>query len=141
MAFAPNSLFDLSSDSLEVELVDEFPWLKNTLYAADTTLNSSIVNRSVSGLVNILNKNVASKIENSNENKNKFIKKFNIINPVTAFQNHINALARTDYYAYLQFRNYIQLIIDKKIRLILENTWNKVLVSKATYIEYVNKFQ
>ena len=134
-------IFDLSSDSLEVELVDEFPWLKNTLYAADSTINSSIVNRSVSGLVNILNKNVASKIENSNENKNKFIKKFNIINPVTAFQNHINALASTDYYAYLHFRNHIQSIIDKKIRLILENTWNKVLVSKDTYIEYVNKFQ
>ena len=41
-------IFDLSSDSLEVELVDEFPWLKNTLYAADSTINSSIVNRSVS---------------------------------------------------------------------------------------------
>ena len=94
--------------------MDEFPWLKNTLYAADSTINSSIVNRSVSGLVNILNKNVASKIETSNEDKNKFIKKFNIINPVTAFQNHINALARTDYYAYQHFRNHIQSIIDKK---------------------------
>ena len=31
--------------------------------------------------------------------------------------------------------------IDKKIRLILEDTWNKVLVTKDTYIEYVNKFQ
>ena len=134
-------IFDLSSDSLEVELVDEFPWLKNTLYAADSTINSSIVNRSVSGLVNVLNKNVASKIENSNENKNKFIKKFNIINPVTAFQNHINALSKTDYYAYYNFRNQIQSIIDKKIRLILEDTWNKVLVGKNTYIEYVNKFQ
>ena len=134
-------IFDLSSDSLEEELVDEFPWLKNTLYAADSTINSSIEKRSGSGLVNIPNKNVASKIENSNENKNKFIKKFNIINPVTAFQNHINTLARTDYYAYLHFRNHIQSIIDKKIRLILENTWNKVLVTKDTYIEYVNKFQ
>jgi len=134
-------IFNLSSDSLEVELVDEFPWLKNTLYAADSTINSGIVNRSVSGLVNILNKNVALKIENSNSDKNKFIKKFNIINPVTAFQNHINALAGTDYYAYLDFRNHIQSIIDKKIRLILEDTWNKVLVSKNTYIEYVNKFQ
>ena len=75
------------------------------------------------------------------KNKNKFIKKLNIINPVTAFQNHINALASTDYYAYLHFRNHIQSIIDKKIRLILEDTWNKVLVSKDTYIEYVNKFQ
>ena len=134
-------IFDLSSDSLEIELVDEFPWLKNTLYAADSTTNNSIVNRSVSGLVNILNKNVASKIENSNEEKNKLIRKLNLFNPVTTFQNHINALTGTDYYAYLHFRNYIQLIIDKKIKLILEETWNKVSVNKDRYIEYVNKFQ
>ena len=134
-------IFDLSSDSLEVELVDEFPWLKNTLYAADSTINSGIVNRSVSGLVNILNKNVALKIENSNEEKNQFIRKFSLFNPVTSFQNQINSLAGTDYYAYLHFRNYIQSIIDIKIRLILEDTWNKVPVNKDRYIEYVSKFQ
>ena len=134
-------IFDLSPDSLEIKLVNEFPWLKNTLYAADSTMNNSIVNRSVSGLVNVLNKNIALKIENSNEDKNQFIKKFNFLNPVTSFQNHINSLSGTDYYAYLRFRNYIQSIIDIKIRLILEDTWNKVPVSKDRYIEYVNKFQ
>ena len=133
-------IFDLPPDSLEIKLVDEFPWLKNTLYAADSTMNNSIVNRSVSGLVNVLNKNVALKVENSNEDKNQFIKKFNLYNPVTSFQNHINALSETDYYAYLRFRNYIQSIIDIKIGLILEDTWNKVPISKDRYIEYVNKF-
>ena len=61
--------------------------------------------------------------------------------PPISFQNHINSLSGTDYYAYLRFRNYIQSIIDIKIRLILEDTWNKVPVSKDRYIEYVNKFQ
>ena len=136
-----NKIFDLSSDSLEIKLLDEFPWLKNTLYAADTTLNSSIVNRSVSGLVNILNKNVSLRIENSNEDKNQFIKKLNPLNPVTAFQNQLNALTHTDYYAYLRYRDYIQTIIDKKIELILKDSWNKVTVDKERYIEYVEKFQ
>ncbi len=136
-----NEIFNLSSDSLEIKLLDEFPWLKNTLYAADTSMNSSIVNRSVSGLVNILNKNVALKIENSNEDKNKFIKKFNPLNPITAFQNQLNALTGTDYYAYLHYRDYIQSIIDKKIGLTLEDTWNKINVDKERYIEYVEKFK
>ncbi len=136
-----NKIFDLSSDSLEIKLLDEFPWLKNTLYAADTTLNSSILNRSVSGLVNILNKNVSLRIENSNEDKNQFIKKLNPLNPVTAFQNQLNALTHTDYYAYLRYRDYIQTIIDKKIELILKDSWNKVTVDKERYIEYVEKFQ
>ena len=94
-----NKIFDLSSDSLELKLLDEFPWLNNTLYAADTTLNNGIVNRSVSGLVNVLNKNLSLKIENSNEDKNQFIKKLNLLNPITAFHNQFNALTHTDYYA------------------------------------------
>ena len=133
-------IFDLSSDSLEIKLLEEFPWLKNTSYAADTTMNNNIASRSVSGLVNVLNKNVALKIENSNEDKNKFIKKFNPLNPVTTFQNHINALTGTDYYAYLRFRDYMQTIIDKKIGLILESTWNNVTVNKERYIQYVENF-
>ena len=136
-----NKIFDLSSDSLELKLLDEFPWLNNTLYAADTTLNKGIVNRSVSGLVNVLNKNVSLKIENLNEDKNQFIKKLNLLNPITAFQNQFNALTHTDYYAYLRYRDYIQTIIDKKIELILKDSWNKITVDKERYIEYVEKFQ
>ena len=136
-----NKIFDLSSDSLELKLLDEFPWLNNTLYAADTTLNNGIVNRSVSGLVNVLNKNVSLRIENLNEDKNKFIKKLNPLNPVTTFQNQLNAITHTDYYAYLRYRDYIQTIIDKKIELILKDSWNKVTVDKERYIEYVEKFQ
>ena len=136
-----NEIFDLSSDSLELKLLDEFPWLNSTLYAADTTLNNGIVNRSVSGLVNVLNKNVSLKIENSNEDKNQFIKKLNVLNPITAFQNQFNALTHTDYYAYLRYRDYIQAIIDKKIELILKDSWNKITVDKERYIEYVEKFR
>ena len=104
-------------------------------------MNNSILNRSVSGLVNVLNKNVALKIENSNEDKNEFINKLNPLNPVTAFQNQLNALTGTDYYAYLYYRNYIQSIIDNKIELILKDTWTKVEVNEKKYIEYVEKFK
>ena len=79
----------------------------------------------MSGLINNLNKNVVGKIEMNNERKNKLIKKFNLINPVVFFQNQINALTGTDYYAYLSYRNSIQAIIDKKIDLIITETWNK----------------
>tara|TARA_Y100001970_G_scaffold283335_1_gene398197 strand:- start:2657 stop:3889 length:1233 start_codon:yes stop_codon:yes gene_type:complete len=136
-----NNIFDLSADSLEIKLTQTFPRLEKTLYAADTSKDNSIINRSVSGLVNILNKNVSLKIENSNEEKNEFIKKFNLINPVTAFNNQLNALTDTDYYAYLQYRKQIQFIIDKKIGLILDDTWNKVVVNKLKYIEYVKNFK
>ncbi len=81
------------------------------------------------------------KIKKSYEAKNKFIKSFDSINPVIAFHNQINSLTGTDYYAYLHYRKHIQSIIDKKVGLILEETWNKVTVNKKKYVEYVEKFK
>ena len=135
-----DDIFDLPTDSLQIKLLQVFPKLEKTLYGADTTINKSIINRSLSGLINNLNKNVVGKIEMNNERKNKLIKKFNLINPVVFFQNQINALTGTDYYAYLSYRNSIQAIIDKKIDLIITETWNKVEVDKEIYSNYVNSF-
>ncbi len=136
-----NAIFKLPADSSRMKLLEEFPRLKNTLYAADTSLNKAIINRSLSGLVNILNKNVGSQIENSNEEKNKFINKFSIVNPIIFFQNKINEITRTDYYAYKSYRSDIQEMIDKKISLILDDTWNKIIVDKEKYVQYVESLK
>ena len=63
------------------------------------------------------------------------------MNPVTTFQNEMNAIAETDYYAYRNYREQIQETIDKKIELILMDTWNEVVVGKKKYIQYVEKFK
>jgi len=136
-----SEIFKLPSDTSRMKLLEEFPRLKNTLYAADTSINKSIINRSLSGLVNILNKNVGYKIENSNEEKNEFINKFSMVNPIVFFQNKINQITKTDYYAYKNYRRDIQEIIDKKIKLILDDTWDKIVVDKARYVQYVESFK
>ena len=136
-----NAIFKLSPDTLKIKMLDAFPILEKTVFATDTIIDENIINRGVSGLVNILNKDVAKKIEKSYEAKNKFIKSFDSINPVIAFHNQINSLTGTDYYAYLHYRKHIQSIIDKKVGLILEETWNKVIVNKKKYVEYVEKFK
>ena len=79
-------------------MTEEYPFLQNTLHASDTSTNAAIVNRSVSGLINSLNKNVSISIEFSSKKKNKFIKRFSKLNPVTTFQNEMNAVAETDFY-------------------------------------------
>ena len=53
----------------------------------------------------------------------------------------MNAIAETDYYAYRNYREQIQETIDKKIELILMDTWNEVVVGKQKYIQYVEKFK
>ena len=80
-------------------------------------------------------------IEFSSKKKNKFIKSFSKINPVTTFQNEMNATAETDFYAYKDYRTRIQDMIDKKIELILEDTWNNVTVDENRYAEYVKIFK
>ena len=136
-----SEIFKLPADTSRIKLLENFPRLKNTLYAADTSINKSIINRSLSGLVNILNKNVGYKIENSNEEKNEFINKFSMVNPIVFFQNKVNQITKTDYYAYKSYRSDIQEMIDKKINLILDDTWDKIVVDKARYVQYVESFK
>ena len=132
-----NNIFNLPEDDLKKGLLEEYPFLQSTLHASDTSINMATINRSVSGLINSLNKNVSISIEFSSKKKNKFIKSFSKMNPVTTFQNEMNAIAETDFYAYKDYRTRIQDMIDKKIELILEDTWNDVTVDKNRYAEYV----
>ena len=134
-------IFDMSTDTLQNELLESFPVLKSSVYAQDTTINKGIVNRSISGLVNILNKKAAGKIEKESELKNNFVRSTLLLNPIMYFQNKINEVSNADYYAYRLYRENIQNSIDKKIELILRDTWNKEEVDKERYIEYLQEFK
>tara|TARA_Y100001934_G_scaffold186399_1_gene220010 strand:+ start:41 stop:877 length:837 start_codon:yes stop_codon:yes gene_type:complete len=136
-----NNIFNLPEEDIKKGLLEEYPFLQNTQHASDTSMNVATINRSLSGLINSLNKNVSISIEFSSKKKNKFIKSFSKMNPVTTFQNEMNAIAETDFYAYRDYRTRIQDMIDKKIELILEDTWNNVTVDKNRYAEYVKNFE
>ena len=134
-------IFDMSTDTLQKELLMSFPMLKNSTYAQDTTIDKGIVNRSISGLVNVLNKKAAVKIEKESELKNNYVRSTLILNPLMYFENKINEISKTDYYAYRRFRENIQNTIDKKIEFILRDTWNREEVSKERYIGYLQEFK
>ena len=134
-------IFDMSTDTLQNELLESFPVLKSSVYAQDTTINKGIINRSISGLVNILNKKASGKIEKESELKNNFVRSTLLLNPIMYFQNKINEVSKADYYAYRLYRENIQNSIDKKIELILRDTWNKEEVDKERYIEYLQEFK
>lgn len=134
-------IFDMSTDTLQNELLESFPVLKSSVYAQDTIINKGIINRSISGLVNILNKKASGKIEKESELKNNFVRSTLLLNPIMYFQNKINEVSKADYYAYRLYRENIQNSIDKKIELILRDTWNKEEVDKERYIEYLQEFK
>ena len=134
-------IFDMSTDTLQKELLMSFPMLKNSTYAQDTIIDKGIVNRSISGLVNVLNKKAAVKIEKESELKNNYVRSTLILNPLMYFENKINEISRTDYYAYRRFRENIQNTIDRKIEFILRDTWNREEVDKERYIGYLQEFK
>ena len=136
-----NEIFNLPIDTLNVKILRNFKFLETTKNGVDLNINKNIINKSVSSLINILNKNVANFIETKNEYKNQFISSFNKINPVTFYQNEINCLAQTDYYAYRNYRNTIQSKIDEQINLILLETWNEEIVGKDKYLLYISNLK
>ncbi|MGO3109532.1 MAG: DUF3526 domain-containing protein [Sphingobacterium sp.] len=133
-------LYDLSADTLKQRLLAAYPNLAQTMYAKDTVADKSIISNSSSGLTNKLMKEAALTVEKGNEDKNRFIRNTSWFNPVSWFQNRINALCGTDYYAYRRYRSEIQAIIDKKVELLLHDSWNKETVDKKRFLEYVNAF-
>ncbi|MGJ1431672.1 DUF3526 domain-containing protein [Sphingobacterium spiritivorum] len=131
-------IYDLSADTIKQRLVTAYPELAQTVHGKDTVTDESIIGNSSSGLTNRLMKEATLKVENDNENRNRFIRNTSWFNPVSWFQNRINSLCGTDYYAYRQFRGDIQAIIDKKVELLLQDSWNRETVNKEKFLEYVN---
>jgi ABC-2 type transport system permease protein len=129
-------VFELENDSLSDLIMDVYPGLSETLYGQDSLLDEEIVGNTVSVLINQINKKAIEKIEQQNEAKNKLITSSYWYNPVTFFQNKWNSITSTDYYAYKAYRTKVQETIDKKIKLLVFECWNRKKVDKATYENY-----
>ena len=62
-------IFKLPLDTLQERLLNTFPRFENTFFASQMKMDKSIINRSLSGLVNILKKETSFEIEKSNYKK------------------------------------------------------------------------
>ncbi len=133
-------LYELPIDTLRKKLIDTYPHLSSTLHAKDTLPDQGLIYTALPGLSNLLLKDATRSLETASEAKNDFIKKSAWLNPVSWFQNKMNALAETDYYAYQRYRSAIQLMIDRKIAFLMKDSWNKEVVDKQRYRQYIETF-
>ena len=104
-------------------------------------MNTNIINNTSAAVVNVLMKNAALKLSKKNEKRNDFIKSTYAINPFGFFQNKLNAICGTDYYAFQKYRSEIQLMIDKKIKTMLLSDWNQEVITKEKYQNYIKTFE
>ena len=130
-------VYELSTDTLAAKLKILYPELANTQHGKDSITDEDIVSNTVSAIINQMNKNAIGTIELQNEAKNKFIAASYWYNPVSMIQNKWNGITRTDYSAYKSYRNEIQKSIDKKIELLVFESWNKKTVDKQVYENYL----
>ena len=136
-----NKLFDEPLDDLQSQLIQLFPEISNSQKYKDTTNNNRIISRSVVGLANQLVKNSLKTIEDENLEKNNIISNTYWFNPLSFFQNKLNLLTNTHYHNYQNYRNEVQLMIDKQIKLMVLDSWNDIKVNKATYLNYYKKLK
>ncbi|MCH2225274.1 MAG: hypothetical protein MK066_10950 [Crocinitomicaceae bacterium] len=90
-------------------------------------------------LANELIKNKVESIEIENESKNHSVRTTYFFSPVTFFQNCFNKVSYSHYDDYRQFREDIQYLIDKQIKVLLKDSWNEVIVDKDKYIDYTKE--
>lgn len=132
-------LFDLPVETRANNLKSLFPSLQETIMGKDSIPNVDATNYSSSSLANELMKKAALELEEKNGKKNSYIISTYWYNPVTFFQNKINAISETDYHAYQNFRDRIQSTIDQKNELIVLETWDDRVVDKNQYLTYFDK--
>ena len=131
--------YSLGTDELFSRLQKIYPTIGDTNYGPQPELDETTVRRSISAIINHMNKGVIEQIEQKNEKKNSIIRFSYWLNPISYVQNQWNSLTSSDYYSYQSYRRDVQVYIDKKMDILVFETWNKKVVDKLTYEQYLEE--
>lgn len=130
------TIFAQPDSLIDAQLFSLYPTITTTAVAQDTTRRGLARNLSASALVNDLMKESIAPIIEENEAKNKLIRITYWFNPLTYFQNQLNALTQTHFDDYGAYRSEVQRLIDKRIGLMVEDIWQEKTVNKERFLEY-----
>ena len=129
-------LYAQPHDVINSQLRIMYPQIENASIIDDSLKVKSALSQSIPALVNNIKKNNIDIVEEEIKSKIDFVNKFNILNPIVAFQNKINALSKSHYDNYKAYRNEIQFLIDKQINVLIEDIWSGRKVDESRYKEY-----
>ena len=129
-------LFSEPDSVFQAELNALFPEIVSSPVYQDSTQVALARDRSAAALVNELKKASIEPIEKENQAKNAFITSTFWFNPVSFFQNRCNAIAGTHFDDYQGYRDEIQVLIDKQIKVLVQDMWQGRQVDDERYIEY-----
>ncbi|MEM7574631.1 MAG: DUF3526 domain-containing protein [Bacteroidota bacterium] len=130
------AIFNQPDSVLQAQLFALFPEIVNSPVANDSTKINLARNQSSSSLANELTKASVVKIEQENQTRNSLLRASYWFNPVMYFQNRFNSIAHTHYDNYEQFRQEIQILIDRQIKIMVLDTWEDIEVNEEQFQEY-----
>ena len=133
------AVFKLPKEELHRQMLSIYVDLDTTKQGLDSLINRKITRNTMSCIVNQINVQAINIIEEQNNFKNNLIRSTYWFNPISYFQNKWNKLTSTDYYAYKDFRDNIQFITNKKLKILAFECWNERTVNLNLYNEYLKK--
>jgi ABC-2 type transport system permease protein len=134
-------LFSEPDSAIDARLFALFPEIVNSPVTHENEKRATARNLSLSALSNDLIQRVSMTMRNESSAKNDLIRRTYWFNPLTYFQNKINAIAQTHYIDYDSYRDEIQLRIDKRIEFMIMDIWNDQKVDKAKFLEYARELK
>lgn len=134
-----DAIYEMPHDSMVTQLLALYPDLSKTASAQGQETNEDAISNSISALINTVMKAAIAKVETQNAQKNDFISATYWINPVMFFHHWMNASTKTDYAAYLAYRDQVQAAIDRKLAIIVHECWDLTTVDKTKYLEYQDR--
>lgn len=134
-------VYSLPAETAADRLVNLYPTLVETKFGTDSEVGKQSIRKSLSALTNELNKSAVQQIEERNAQRNQLIEASYWFNPVMFVQNQWNSYTSSDYEAYQVYRADVQQVIDRKIRLLVMDTWTERAVDLSTFQEYWTDLQ
>jgi len=132
-----DAIFDQDFSVIKTELFERYPDLRHTYWARQDSVSNQDALNSAYRIAYMLHMNeVSAQIQAEQEARNAFICSTYPFNPVTAFQNRINAVAETDFYANLTFRQTIQKGATDINETLLMDEWEGVKADAELFKNY-----
>jgi ABC-2 type transport system permease protein len=134
-------IFSQPDSVIDQQLYALIPEIQHAEISKDTTRKVMARMYSMSALAQELLKASITAITKENQAKNDLIGSSFWFNPVSFFQNKFNTLSQTHYQDYENYRQGIQTLIDKRIKIMVVDIWKDTKVDKNRYLEYNQIFK
>ena len=134
-----DAIYDTELDSIKQSVFEIYPALRESKLAkTDSLVTQPARNGMYRTALNLHMNEVVNRVMKDHANRNALVKTTFFFNPVMAFQNHINAITKTDFETNQSYRKEIQKAATHINEQLIVDEWNAVKVDEGQFRNYIN---